>query len=380
MSRGRRINRDTLLLIGGVSFIMISMAAILWYTPDHVADRKNIIEGFLVNFIWTIFVLLVAYSGGLYPYFKERRRLFKFFGIHNETPNVSIFVSNMFIKPSGTLALERTTNGYTGRSISLLEYDVALALQAELSQKPIIGIPGKLQDAIGQQVFDIKKTRVTVSVSPRWLPDQHEIPQMVAEGDYDEHWKKTRDRMESLVHQDDTVVIIGSSIYNSLSKWYLDNFFPQKDSGYDSRFWFGKKDDTRLMYWMQPPHGIQPSHEPQELRPNTDGTREPGLILKFKHGQKTVLVCAGISGWATASTALFLLDYWHVLSETIEEQSFGIVVSCFRPTDFNIDLSDMKEAEYDFVTSLSSKDDAITDRILKNALASASRNRKRRPQ
>lgn len=121
-------------------------------TMLNAGDWYNVFLSVLANAIWTIFIFLVI---AIVPFvsYMRRTRILGFFGVNSTRHLVSIFVSNLLIKPSGTIALENTARGYYGPALSKIEYEAALKLEGLLSAKPLAILPETLLEWLGSNHF-----------------------------------------------------------------------------------------------------------------------------------------------------------------------------------------------------------------------------------
>ena len=206
-------------------------------------------------------------------------------------------MSRLTIKPRGTSAIEYVEKGYSGPAITKLEYDGALLIQNELKSRLLALLPTNLQDWIGQQNIELKTIDVPIKLSSL---------------------QPINDQVFN-----NNLIIIGSGIYNSLSHYYLNEYF-QNHSQHYSRYFYHEKDNQgkRVIGIYQ--RGI--NNAPIEGR---DQNNEPAFILRIKdldHNNINVFICGGLGSSATYGSVRYLAKNWKRLQEKFQNKEFGIAL------------------------------------------------------
>lgn len=147
------------------------------------------------------------------------------------------------------------------------------------------------------------------------------------------NWEESKFLVQSELN-DDVIIAIGSNIYNSITKWYLEKHLLEPKLGYKTIVRFAKdpKGDRRIQICNREDGGIV------ELQRGAIVERaglpffstDPAIVVKLKDGSKTVFVCAGMSGWATGASVLYLLEHAHELRK-LRSDEFCIALECHLP-------------------------------------------------
>jgi hypothetical protein len=294
------------------------------------------------HFIWTLALVIFVVLVTLYPYRRNVNDTFEFFGIKGHNPSVSIYLSNMLVRPKGTLALEKTEKGYVGPAISKVEYEAALRIQRMIMARPIAVLPDKVQEWIGHLVFKIERAEVQIRISPREFYDPP------AE---DYGWNRMKGTIDRYLG-DGTIVILGSGIYNSIAKWYQDHHLADPDAPYHSYFQVASDNDGRRLVKKL----TKGSEAGQELRRGearetgsiTQFVTEPAFIMRLSDKNKIIFMCTGIAAWSTAASVLFLLENWKDLHAAFKESDFGVALRCRFPQNFSDNIETIKPAQEEF--------------------------------
>lgn len=253
--------------------------------------------------------LILAFIGSIaygYFYWKNRRDILQFFGVTRSNPNICVYVSNLNIQPGGTFGIKDVKKGYVGSAITKLEYDGALLIQHELKAKPLALLPRTLQDWLGQKNLELRTIDVPIKISLSKL-------------DFD---KNERD----LIFKDN-LIILGTGIYNSLSDYYLNKYFPDnyEENIYDSYFYDEQINNEPRVIKIRDKEVT----EPATLEGRAKGT-ESAFIQRFHHRfhhenrEINVFICAGLSSSATFGSVRYLVENWRKLQEKYDKKDLRI--------------------------------------------------------
>lgn len=258
----------------------------------------------LVNIVSTLILALIGFIAYAYLYWKNRREVLHFFGINNSSPNVCIYVSNLIIKPGGTSGIEPIDKGYVGSAITKLEYDGALLVQRELKAKPLALLPRSLQDWLGQENIELRTIDVPIKLSP----------------------PKTTNRDPVF---NDNLIILGTGIYNSLSHYYLREYFIKHSDLYSWYFYHAKDNMGQRILGIH-----RRGFEDSPIDEGRDNGVEPAFIQRINDVDRkiTVFVCAGLGSSATFGSARYLAEHWRDLQRIFKDEEFGIAL-LFRNQD-----------------------------------------------
>lgn len=244
---------------------------------------KNVAANLVTAFILAVLGLITF---GV-VYIIERERLLRFFGITNRLPELRIYVSRLEIKPAGTEGFMPISVGYTGPSISKIEYEAALLVRSLVRSRSLALIPRTLRDWLGQQNVSIRELDPSIDISPRSIEE-------VAS---------------------DNLIVLGSPVYNNVSKHYF-----EKSS---CRFIYGKDASGERGFKLRM-SGI----EDTPIQGRSAG-RELAVLQRFndpRHGN-SVFVCAGLGGEATYGSVRYLVDNWKTLHRKYGEREFAICLA-----------------------------------------------------
>lgn len=252
----------------------------------------------LVNIVSTLVLALVGLIAYAYLYWRNRREILHFFGVSNAKPNASIYVSTLNIKPGGTTGIEPIDRGYVGAAINKLEYEGALAIQNELKARPLALLPRKLQDWFGQDNIELRTVDVPVRLSP----------------------PKATNRDPAF---DSNLIILGTGVYNSLSHYYLKEYFVKHSSIYPWHFYHDKNIEGQRIIGIHR-RGFKDSL----IDEGRDGRTEPAFIQRIHDVDRntTVFVCAGLGSSATFGSARYLSERWRDLQRTFGDEEFGLAL------------------------------------------------------
>jgi len=278
-------------------------------------DPCSIGNNLAAELIWTAFVVGLALSVSLYLLYGNRNARFRFFGLTRRHPSACIFVSNVFVQSAS--ALEPVTNGYRGPAISQLEYEAAVQIQKKLTEKPIAVILEPLQNLIDKHICRYRDVEAEIRLSPR--PPGDEV--------------FTTDLLERSVASnlvDGANIAIGSQIYNSVAKWYLEQYLRDPAEAYEE--WFSITRNERNERVIARVNSAGGNVELPRIIGDGQDSIEPAFIMRMQHRERAVFLCAGITDWATAASVRYLVSQWKFLHKAMRDRDFGVALA-FRRSD-----------------------------------------------
>jgi hypothetical protein len=248
---------------------------------------EQIVIEVIASLISAIILAVLGFGIYLAFYLKERQGLLRFFGVSKKLPRLRIYLSRMEIKPGGTVGFEPVSQGYSGPSISEVEYEGALLIRNRLRSTLVALLPKRVQYWLGQHHITLLTLDPPVDVCPQALGDL------------------------AL----DNRVTLGSSIYNLYSKHYLE--YPC------SQFYFFKTNNGERVIRIRS-RGLKDVEIP-----GRSAERELGVIQRIidsAHGN-TVFICAGLGASATYGCARYLIENWKKLFRKYGDTEFGICLA-----------------------------------------------------
>jgi hypothetical protein len=216
--------------------------------------------------------------------------MLRFFGLDQKTPEITIYLSRLRIKPGGTEGYVKLPRGYVGPAITAVEYQVAVLLR-DLLHGGIILIPRPFQELLGNKFFALKRIDPKIVMSPI-MSTENEIN--------DEKTPEAR-------------IILGSEAYNSMAKHYLTKF---------------DKCDFKL---VEIPRDVGEGEEERVFRFRKTGGTVPGrsdgkevaVLQRFLDKQgRHVIICAGLGSVATSGCARYLATHWRTLQRSVKNDDF----------------------------------------------------------
>lgn len=249
----------------------------------------------LVEIVATLVIALGGFVTYAYIYWKSRKKILHFFGIKSSKPNICVCVSALNIKPGGSVGIEPVVTGYVGTATTKLEYEGALSIQKVLKAQPFVLLPRTLQDWLGQKNIELRNVDIPIKLSP---PES-----------------KTLDP-----EFNSNLIVLGTGVYNSLSHYYLKEYFARHTDLYPWHFYHEKNQQGQRVI------GIR--RRDLEDSPVTGRTNriEPAFIQRIYDVDRkiTVFVCAGLGSSATFGSARYLSENWRYLQRTFGDEEFGI--------------------------------------------------------
>jgi len=252
-------------------------------------EFHEIIINVIANLLAALIIAFLGVGTYVLVLITERKKLFRFFGINSQQPNLGIYLSRLQIKPHGTIGAEPLNAGYSGPSVTKIEYEGGSLLRDALNSNILFLLPKRLQGWLSQQHASLIVVNPSIEISPEDLG----TPPF--------------DNMVS-----DNMIILGGGIYNRLAKRYLEHSSCQ--------FYFSREEDGKRIIRIK--NGGMKDVE----IPGRASNRELGIIQKIrdeKHGN-TVFLCAGLGSSATFGCARFLAENWRQLQRRYKDEEFGI--------------------------------------------------------
>jgi hypothetical protein len=249
---------------------------------------ESIIAGLIANFLTT----LIGAIGFYIFILTDRMRLLRFFGINRGMPNIKVYVSRLNIVARGAEGCEELKEGYVGPAITKLEYDAALMVCNTFGIKLLARLPQKAQDWLAQRRIGLQALNPSIDISPEC------------------------DKFDEI--RFDNMVIAGSTIYNSVAKYYF-----QHETCHFSFEKVAKPEGNERVFRIR-----KGGMSEVEIRGRSVG-RELGILQRIHdrdHGN-TVFLCAGLGGSATYGTVRFLIQNWRQLQRKYKYNEFALCLA-----------------------------------------------------
>ena len=266
----------------------------------------------LANFLSALILAILGPAMYAFFYWKNRREKLDFFGISSSKIDTKIYVSRIEIKPNGTEGHIPIDRGFIGPSISKLEYEAGLLIQEELESKTIALLPKKFRDWLGKNSVTLKSLNIPIEITPE-----------------DKQEGNIKDYLNT------HLFILGSSMYNLLSKYYLEEYLPKKSDSYG--FYEKYQDKERII-------GIRFENKYLADIPFKGRSygREIGFIHRFKDEDTgmTVFLCVGHGSSATYGSIKYLINKWPELHIKYKDQAEFIIALAFEGQEANVINSD----------------------------------------
>lgn len=270
---------------------------------------QSIFYSIFADFIWTLLLAAFGFAIYIFFYWKNRRDKLNFFGISRSKIDAKIYVSRIEIKPNGTEGHIPIDRGFIGPSISKLEYEAGLIIQEELESKTIALLPKKFRDWLGNNSVTLKTLKIPIEITP-----------------------ETKQQENIKDYLNTHLFILGSSMYNLPSKYYLEQYLPKKSDMYC--FYENNHDGERII-------GIRfinnKGYEDLHFKGRSQG-RELGFIHRFKDKDTgmTVFLCVGHGSSATYGSIRYLINKWPELYLKYKKQEEFIVCLAFEGQEPNV--------------------------------------------
>lgn len=263
----------------------------------------NIASDITAAIIITLFGILSIF----FFYILDRQRMLKFFGINNNNPRITIFVSRLEIIPGGTTGFEPLTQGYFGPGIIRVEYKGGLLVREALRSRLLARLPQGFQEWLSTRSIALTDVEPTIDVSPK---GSDEFP-------------------------NDNLILLGTGIYNLGSKIYLGH--PSSCFEYSKN----EKGDRVFKLRTRGMEGVE--------IPGRSAGRELGIIQRINDHNcgRTIFICAGLGASASYGCVRFLMENWKTLQRNHKDNEFGICLA-FSEQSYNSDAVTTPYKVYEF--------------------------------
>lgn len=292
---------------------------------------SDLFMGLLVNCISVPLFAFLTYAVFLVLAKQQKNALFKFFGLSEQSPEITIYVSRLQIMPSGTVAVGDATinKGYSGPAINFVEYEGAYVLRNLLRSRLYTLLPRGfdtfMRFLLGNHHVRLLRLDPEIKPSPLFSDKPAFIEKLSKEPSASNPLiRAIRERPdqdiidvlnmssenEEQINSEANLILIGNGLYNLYSQFFLTEEpfkssipFEFKPNAVNDRGLF--IDDIEI-----------PGRPPREL-----------AVIQRLVGPKgnSVFICAGVGSRATKASALWLAENWHNMPSSKE---FTIYLSC----------------------------------------------------
>ena len=261
-------------------------------------------------------IIIAVVTGFIYTfiYFKNRSGILNFFGVSSSKSEISIFLSRLIIKKGGTEGNVQITDGYSGSAVTKPEYEAGLLLHNKLQAKPLAILPQGIRGWIGKKLLILKSMDVPLLLSP---------PKV--------------DLLNTHESFDNCIILIGTGVYNSLTHYYMNDYFLKYKDIYKWNFYYTKNSEGERIIGARGKGSANLS-----VIEGREAKTETAFIMKFfdVDHKITVFICAGLGSCATYGSARYLAQKWDQLKKEFGNRDFGIAL-LFRNQER--DLEDLDE-------------------------------------
>lgn len=269
-----------------------------------------------------LLIVFIAY------HLRARRRLRRFFGItERRGATVHLRLSNIYVKPAGTLSPLSIGHGFIGPAINAAEYQYALELASAIQSHPFAGAAYALLEQFGVKAVDHPVTcRISPSLDYVRVPHQRIHEHQPVDFDTDQAMVAG---IRRILAAHECLVLVGSPVYNVLTYYVLTNCGDQMRA----RFVEANAEPGHTASGVEIlgfyPNGSSQVFE-RRLTEGGDGavTHEEFFVLQkitnWNGTPTTIFVCAGTSTAATAA-ALAKLSNWRTIAAEFGMGPFTLV-------------------------------------------------------
>ncbi|MEO1378136.1 MAG: hypothetical protein AAFW70_28460, partial [Cyanobacteria bacterium J06635_10] len=196
--------------------------------------------------------------------------------------------------------------GFIGSAIIKLEYDAGILIKQELESKVVAVVPDDLIDWLGNNIITLKNLKIPINASPK---------------------KSEKDKVKNYI--DTNLFLLGSSMYNLPSKYYLEDYLPKNAD----KYCFYEKNDQGIRII-----GIRSKSE-ETIFHGRSQNKEIGFIHRFKDKNTGMMVflCVGHGSSATCGCVRYLINQWRFLYSKYKLSEFIICME-FVGQEPNADL------------------------------------------
>lgn len=269
----------------------------------------NSISSTIANFISGFILAVAGFLIYLFFYWQNRKDKLYFFGINNDKFDTKIYVSRLEIKENGTEGNIDIERGFSGPAINKLEYEAGLLIQKELESKTIALLPKKFRDWLGKKNVILNTLKIPIVISPH------------------------RNRESSIKNYiNSNLFLLGSSMYNLPSKYYLEKYLPDQAEQYGlyENYCIYDQDQKKCERII----GIRfkNTNDFEDFKPKgRSHERELAIIHKFKDKDTgmTIFLFLGHGSSATFGSVRYLVNKWSELYIKYKHKEF-IICLAFR--------------------------------------------------
>jgi hypothetical protein len=259
---------------------------------------------------------------------RARRWVRRFFGIADRRgATVQMRLSNIYVKPAGTLSPLSIGRGFVGPAINAAEYQYALETASAVQSHPLAGAAYALFEQFGVKAVD-RPVMCKISPSLDYVRVPHQRAHEHQPVDFSTDQAMVAAIRRTLAAHE-SFVLVGSPVYNVLTYYVLTNCGDQMRV----RFVEAKTEPghtasgIEILRFHQ--NGASHLFE-RRLTEGADGTvtHEEYFVLQkitnWNGSPTTIFVCAGTSTAATAA-ALAKLSNWRTLAAEFGMGPFTLV-------------------------------------------------------
>lgn len=242
---------------------------------------SNVAANIVANTIGAALTLLIIFLLSAI----NKNKLLSFFKISSSKPSVGIFVSHLIIMPGGSRGVDKKLKlGYSGPAINQIEYTGALRVREILRSRFLSLLPRSLQETLRNQSSSILTLYPSIDVSPDI--ERFSLPDC------------------------DILILLGSSVYNSLTHHYLQDK--------RSLYYFGRDEQNNFVLFTRGGGSL-------EGRPN----QELGIVQRItdRKQNKVIFICAGLGTSATYGCTLYLIKHWRKLHKEFRDRDFVVLLT-----------------------------------------------------
>jgi hypothetical protein len=281
---------------------------------DTEALVTGLVTALIANVVFATVVALTAIVVGRLFW---RHRVRAFFGIRPDRGALPIYLSNIIVKPGGAIGTDTAIRGFSGSTISEVEYFYSLQFAKAVETKPLSRALKKLDPS--DKIIPVEPIVCQIHISPPigrlGDPDTEDILAVM----------RTQIGLRS-------VIVVGGPAYNALALYMLQML--------SSTFSFIREEDESGL----PVRGIRMHRNLEKhrdfVRRAADGS--DGQVLEYFIVEKLtwparsanasgrsrttkVFICAGTCSAATAAALRMLAGNWRELERGSEGRDFGLL-------------------------------------------------------
>ncbi|MEM8612118.1 MAG: hypothetical protein AAGF93_08890 [Cyanobacteria bacterium P01_H01_bin.105] len=269
-------------------------------TPNkQIKVYQDLLVNLASDLLASAIIAILGFLIYMFFYWRNRKEQLEFFGLTTKNPNIELYLSRLQVKPQGTEGLIHIDRGFIGPAIIKIENDAALRVRQELEAKVLALFPQKVQDWLGRQSINLKALKIPIKIGP---PKSDE-------GNVHEYLNTN-------------LILLGSKMYNLLSKYYLEEYLPKHSSCY---CYYEKNEEGERIIGIRYKEG---NIDDTPMKGRSYG-REIGFIHRFRDIESniTVFLCIGHGSSATSGSVRFLMKRWKELHKEYGSRDFIICLA-----------------------------------------------------